>query len=80
MLSSAATGLDMAGEDAISGIKLYRQDDMFKKKATRCDQLLHKHTNFYVERQQNIRLNLQFRHNYNPATSMTLLKPFIIRH
>jgi hypothetical protein len=27
MLSSAATGLDMAGEDSILGNKLYRADD-----------------------------------------------------
>jgi len=38
MLSSAATGLDMAGEDSISANKLYREDDTFKKKLTRCDQ------------------------------------------
>jgi hypothetical protein len=37
MLSSAATGLDMAEEDSISGNKLYREDDTFMKKATRCD-------------------------------------------
>jgi hypothetical protein len=37
-LSSAATGLDMAGEDSISRNKLYRTDDTFMKKATKCDQ------------------------------------------
>jgi hypothetical protein len=33
LLSSAATGLDMAGEDTITGNKLYREDDTFMKKA-----------------------------------------------
>jgi hypothetical protein len=37
-LSSAATRLDMEGEDSISGNKLYREDDTFMKNATRCDQ------------------------------------------
>jgi hypothetical protein len=37
ILSSAATGLDMTEEDSILGNKLYREDDKFMKKATRCD-------------------------------------------
>jgi len=38
MTFSAATCLDMEGEESISGNKLYREDDMFVKNATRCDQ------------------------------------------
>jgi hypothetical protein len=59
MLSSAATGLGMAGGDSISGNKLYREDDTFTKKTTRCDQQQHKHANCYVEYQHNIKLNQQ---------------------